>query len=323
MLTNVNSRSSTKVKYPSFRIDDILNDDFGTRSLRSEFRATNDDERGQRTDRMRALESNALKAASEDESTVDDQPINLSSMEYPKRAENLLNLQFNLQMNENFSESKFKNLKSISSISSSSPTLSVGSSDSPSFPNQLSPTSKSPSIDQLIKCNLNHGAFNELNSGPNHLKGQFPTSLLSLSPCSDETDHSQPNISEHVNLSSPFFNGPQQYPRSAIEDFYLTLNKKQIEDHEANKFELTTFDKPVDSLTEEVSLHNISDVLKKFQQDCKYSNVRIFGKRFFDRTLSSTVVQNDQGDQSNTSDNLWPLFSYRAFSFRFQTKRNS
>ena len=261
MLTN------SKVKYPSFRIDDILNSNFGTRTLHNIRPENNENDLRTYQNELEASGENALKTASEDELIADDQPINLSS-ECSKKSDNLFNLPFNfqtnlqksLQTNESFTESQYKNLKSISSISSSSPTLSVGSSDSPSFQNQPSPTSKSPTIDQLIKCN-------DLNSSSNDLKNHFPTNLLSLSLC-DETNHSYPNSSlSNASLpDGPFFIG-QQYPRSAIEEFYLKLNKKQLENSEPNKFESATFDKPVD----ELSLHNISDALKKFQQDCKYS----------------------------------------------------
>ena len=206
MLTNDDS----KIKYPSFRIDDILKNDF---------RSHSDDDLHQ----------------------TNDEPINLSSLKCKKEFLNS-SLQQSIQMNENSNENQFKNLKSISSISSSSPTLSVGSSDSPSF-NQFLPISKSPIIDQLIKCNL---------SNTNDFKANL------LNAFSDGSNH---HLSLSANLSNPFF--INQYPQSTIENFYLKLNSNKLTGETINH------NKTLDYLSEDISL-NINDALKKLQhQNCK------------------------------------------------------
>lgn len=212
MLANDNS----KTKYPSFRIDDILNNDF---------RPTNSP-------------SDDLQSGELNYDDKFDQPINLSSLKLSK--------------NELLDTNQFKNLKSISSISSSSPTLSVGS-NSPSFHNQFSPTSKSPIIDQIIKCNLNDNLQPNRNFDVNNLKSTFPLNNSALC-CPDEPSHS-------FAQSSSFFNSscsPQ-----TIEDFYLKLNKSQLENYQKTV--------QTDDMQMENNLNNnLNDALKKIHQNCKF-----------------------------------------------------
>lgn len=227
------NQDNSKIKYPSFRIDDILN--FGSNDLPSA--SDYEDKRSKYDQKF------------EDKF---DQPINLSSIKYSKDDVFSAGLPFGLHgtyenLSKNLNENQFQ--KNKSSVSSSSPTLSVGSSDSPLF-NQFSPTittSKSPIIDQLIKCNLNETDCLKANRSPT---------------CSDESNHN----SSFCNSSLPNRFFAQPYSQS-IEDFYLKLNKNQFANKAGNQpfAEAIDYDKPID-----VSVHNINDTLKKFQQECKF-----------------------------------------------------
>lgn len=203
MFTNCNS----KIKYPSFRIDDILNNNF---------KSNNNQDDPQ------------INELNYDDKF--DQPINLSSLKFEKQ--------------QTYDGNEFnKNLKSISSISSPSPTLSVGSptlsgsSDSPTclsnFQNhhhQFSSISNQPIIDQLIK-------YNNLNDNLQNFK------LLNSA-----------NTDESFNQQSFLIN---QYSQS-IDDFYLKFNKNN---HLENNEKQTDDDSSND---------NLKTVIKKLHQDCKY-----------------------------------------------------
>lgn len=238
MLTNDNS----KIKYPSFRIDDILNNDFG---ISTDSQTTNDfDDFKLSKFKNAKLIDDKFNDKIDDEDKF-DQPINLSSIKY--RKDEL----FNSVLPATFNLEKYENLTTKSSISSSSPTLSVGSNDSPTF-NHLTPISKSPIIDQLMKCNLNDA---------NNLK----TTILNSSICRDDSNTFN-DLSNDLSKSILI----NQQNSQLTDDFFIKLNKNQFSDKEITlnrSFDAMNYDKSMNA--DDHSPIDFNDTFKKIHQKCK------------------------------------------------------